>query len=79
MATLKKRDANPIGVLMFVFGGFSLAAAMIGLGAVFLVDRELLRAFALAFFFLGLIGAIILFGVAKIIFLLNDLRSPNAG
>ncbi len=78
LAASLKQNTAPTGILMLAFGVFSLAGAVISLGAAFLVDQDLHRAFTLAFFFVGPIAAIILFGVAKIIFLLNDLRSPPA-
>jgi len=72
-------DRNPprISVVLSIFGGASIIASILFLGGSFYVENEIGRAFCFGAFFSGLLGAIVLFGFAKIIDMLDVIRQQG--
>jgi len=57
-----------------VLGSAAIAVAALCLLCTFLIESDIYRAFCLGAFFTGLIGIILLFGFAKVIELLGEIR-----
>ncbi len=68
------RQSPRVSVALNAFGGAAIIAAILFLGGSFYVESEIGRAFCLGAFFTGLLGAIALFGFAKVIDLLDAIR-----
>jgi len=66
-----------VSIALNASGGTAVIAAIISLGSSFYVENEIGRAFCLGAFFTGLLGAVLLFGFAKVIDLLDDIRRQN--
>lgn len=73
----RPRESPRISVALSVVGGAAVIIAMLFLGAAFYVRDDLVRAFCLGAFFTGLLGAIMLFGFAKVIDALDLLRTDS--
>lgn len=71
---MNERHPPRISIALNAFGGSAVIAAIIFLGGAFYVENEIGRAFCLGAFFSGLLGAILLFGFAKVIDLLDAIR-----
>lgn len=56
------------------FGGIAILSSILFFAGSFYVENEIGVAFCLGAFFSGLIGAILLFGFAKVIDLLDQIR-----
>lgn len=67
-----------IAMALNAFGGVAVLSAVVFLGGSFYVHNDVGRAFCLGAFFSGLIGSILLFGFAKVIGLLDELRERDA-
>ena len=72
-------NKNPprISVALNAFGGAAIISSILFLGGSFYVSNEVGRAFCLGAFFSGLLGSILLFGFAKVIDLLDSIRSQT--
>ena len=66
-----------VSIALNAAGGTAVIAAIISLGSSFFVENDIGRAFCLGAFFTGLLGAVLLFGFAKVIDLLDDIRRQN--
>jgi len=66
-----------VSIALNASGGTAVIAAIIFLGSSFYVETDVGRAFCLGAFFTGVLGAILLFGFAKVIDLLDDIRRQN--
>lgn len=64
-------------VALNAFGGIAIFSSILFLGGSFYVENEIGRAFCLGAFFSGLLGAILLFGFAKVIDLLDQIRDQT--
>ena len=73
-----ERDPPKISIALNAFGGISTVSSVLFLGGSFYIENDIGRAFCLGAFFSGLLGSILLFGFAKIIDLLDDLRVQGA-
>lgn len=67
-----------VSIALNAAGGTAVIAAIIFLGSSFYVESDVGRAFCLGAFFTGLLGAVLLFGFAKVIDLLDDIRRQNS-
>ena len=69
-------DRNPprISLALSAFGGAAVILSVLFLGASFYIENDIGRAFCLGAFFSGLIGAVLLFGFAKVIDMLDAIR-----
>ena len=72
-----ERDPPRITVALNAFGGASIVVSILFLGGSFYISSEIGRAFCLGGFFSGLLGAVLLFGFAKVIDLLDDIRAKT--
>ena len=72
-----KRDPPRITIALNVFGGISIISAILFFGGSFYIENEIGKAFCLGAFFSGLLGCILLFGFAKVIDLLDAIRSQT--
>lgn len=70
----KVPDPPRISIALNAFGGAAIISAVLFLGGSFYVENEIGRAFCLGAFFSGLLGAILLFGFAKVIDQLDAIR-----
>ena len=66
-----------VSVALYGFGGAAVVLSILFLGGAFYVTNELGRAFCLGAFFSGLLGSILLFGFAKVIELLDEIRAQT--
>lgn len=73
----RERDPPRISIALNAFGGASVLFAVLFLGGSFYMGDDLARAFCLGAFFSGLLGAILLFGFAKVIDLLDAIRAQT--
>lgn len=71
------REPPRLTVILNAFGGGAIICAILFFGGSFYVQNEIGRAFCLGAFFSGLLGAIVLFGFAKIIDMLDALRDQT--
>ncbi len=62
-----------------LLGGIAIATAAGCLFGTFVVESDIYRAFMLGAFFTSLLGIILLFGLAKIIELLAEIRDQQTG
>ena len=62
-----------------LMGGIAIAATAGCLFGTFVMESDIYRAFMLGAFFTGLLGIILLFGLAKVIELLAEIRNQHAG
>lgn len=76
---MKPYDREPprITVALNAFGGAAVISAVLFLGGTFYISNEIGRAFCLGAFFSGLLGAIVLFGFAKVIDMLDAIRAET--
>lgn len=72
-------DRHPprISVVLSVFGGASIISSILFFGGSFYVENDIGRAFCFGAFFSGLLGAILLFGFAKVIDMLDAIRQQR--
>lgn len=68
------RQPPRISVVLSIFGGASIISSILFFGGSFYVENEIGRAFCFGAFFSGLLGAIVLFGFAKVIDMLDAIR-----
>ena len=71
------REPPRLTVILNAFGGGAIICAVLFFGGSFYIENEIGRAFCLGAFFSGLLGAIVLFGFAKIIDMLDAIRSQT--
>ena len=69
------KDPAKITVALNAFGVAAIVSSILFLGGSFYVTNEVGRACCLGAFFSGLLGSILLFGFAKVIGLLDAIRS----
>ncbi len=72
-----EREPPRISVALSAFGGAAIIISVLFLGASFYVESDIARAFCLGGFFAGLLGAVLLFGFAKVIDMLDAIRVEN--
>ena len=60
-----------------LLGGIAIAATAGCLFGTFVMDSDIYRAFMLGAFFTGLLGIVLLFGLAKVIELLAEIREQG--
>ena len=73
------REPPRLTVILNAFGGGAIICAVLFFGGSFYIENEIGRAFCLGAFFSGLLGAIVLFGFAKIIDMLDAIRNQTLG
>ena len=71
------RQTPGLAVVLNGFGGGSIIIAILFFGGSFYIENEIGRAFCFGAFFSGLLGAIVLFGFAKIIDMLHAIREQT--
>jgi len=75
--TLPERNPPKIALVLCAFGGAAVILSVLFLGASFYIENDIGRAFCLGAFFSGLLGAVLLFGFAKVIDMLDAIRTES--